>query len=143
MGTPVFQPISAIVATMLVATGTACAADSASEESAPLIEYHRSGGIRGTSDRLTVERDGTATRSRGDTTSEITLAPRVMDRLHRILQQIDWSALQREYAGRGGGADMYEYTLDYGNYTVHAAEAALPEGLQPLVELLDGVLDGS
>jgi hypothetical protein len=143
MSTPVPPPVAAIVATTLVVAGTACAADSASEEGAPLIEYQRSGGIRGTSDRLTVESDGTATHSRGGTTSEITLAPGVMDRLHRILQEIDWGALQPDYPGRSGAADMYDYTLDYRHHTVHAAEAALPPGLQPLIELLDGVLDGS
>lgn len=143
MGTPAPRPVSAIAAVMVVVATTACAADSASQESAPLIEYHRSGGIRGTTERLVVEGDGTGTLTRDDTTGEITLAPRTLNRLQRTLQEIDWTALQREYTGRSGVADMYEYTIVFRNHTVRAAESALPEGLYPLIELLDGVLDGS
>ncbi len=46
----------------------------ASQVSSPLIEYHRSGGLRGTDDRLVIRDDGTATLNRNGRASNTTVA---------------------------------------------------------------------
>ena len=131
-----------IVAILLVLPGIGCTDDTASQENSLLIEFHRSGGIRGTDDRLTIDGDGTATVTRHGTTSTITIDQAVMDRLRRALLEIEFDKLVVDDSPRRGG-DAYEYAITYRNRTLRARETALPGALRPIVELLDGILDGA
>ncbi len=129
-----------IVAILLVLPGIGCTDDTASQENSLLIEFQRSGGIRGTDDRLTIDGDGTATLTRNGATSTITIDRSVMDRLRRALREIEFDKLVVEDSPRRGG-DAYEYAITYRNRTLRARETALPKPLRPLVELLDGILN--
>ncbi len=129
-----------IMAILLVLPGIGCTDDPASQENSLLIEFQRSGGIRGTDDRLTIDGDGTATLTRNGATSTITIDRSVMDRLHRVLREIEFDKLVVEDSPRRGG-DAYEYAITYRNRTLRARATALPKPLRPLVELLDGILN--
>ncbi len=119
----------------------------ASQVSAPLIEYHRSGGIRGTDDRLVIKNDGTATLNRNGRASNTTVASDVMDRLRRALRQSQFGSLRSEYdappGGGGSGADMYNYTITHDGHTVRARDASLPEALHPVISILDRILSNA
>ncbi len=115
----------------------------ASQVSSPLIEYHRSGGIRGTDDRLVIRDDGTATLNRNGTASNTTVASDVMDRLRRALRQSQFGSLRSEYDTPQGGADMYNYTIKHNGHTVRAKDASLPEALHPVISILDRILSNA
>ena len=104
----------------------------ASQVSSPLIEYHRSGGIRGTDDRVVIRDDGTATLNRNGRASSITVASDVMARLRRAVRRSQFASLRSEYQAPPGGADMYEYTITHNGHTVRAKDASLPEALHPV-----------
>ena len=123
--------------TLLVLLSLGCA-DTASQVSAPLIEYRRSGGISGTNDRLVINKDGTATLSRNGNHSIITVEATVMNRLRQRMREIEFGKLPSDTA-RGGG-DMFEYVIKYEGHTVRGNDASLPSSLHPVVELLDRVL---
>ncbi len=120
--------------------GLSCA-DTASQVSAPLIEYRRSGGIRGTDDRLAINNDGTATFPRGGQDSSITVQSGVMSRLRERMRQVEFGNIPSD-TGRGGG-DMFEYVIKYQGHTVRANDASLPSALHPIIELLDRILSGA
>ena len=115
----------------------------ASQVSSPLIEYHRSGGIRGTDDRLVIRDDGTATLNRNGRASDTTVASDVMDRLRRALRQSQFGSLRSEYDTPPGGADMYNYTIKHNGHTVRAKDASLPEALHPVISILDRILSNA
>lgn len=115
----------------------------ASQVSSPLIEYHRSGGIRGTDDRLVIRDDGTATLNRNGRTSDTTVASDVMDRLRRALRQSQFGSLRSEYEAPPGGADMYNYAITHNGHTVRAKDASLPEALHPVISILDRILSNA
>ena len=140
MSASVQHPALAIVAMLLALPGIGCTDDTASQESSLLIEFQRSGGIRGTDDRLTIDSDGTATLTRDGATSTITIDRSVIDRLRRALREIEFDKLVVEDSPRRGG-DAYEYAITYRGRTLHALETALPGPLRPVVELLDGILN--
>lgn len=130
----------AIAAILVVLPGIGCADDTTSQESSLLIEFQRSGGIRGTDDRLTIDGDGTATLTHNGATSTITIDGSLMNRLRRAVGEIEFDKLVVEDSPRRGG-DAYEYSITYGDHTVRARETTLPRPLRPLVELLDGILN--
>ena len=134
------RPALAIVVMLLALPGIGCTDDTASQESSLLIEFQRSGGIRGSDDRLTIDDEGTATLTRDGATSAITIDGSVMNRLRQALREIEFDKLVVEDSPRRGG-DAYEYAITYQGSTVRAPETALPESLRPLVELLDGILN--
>ena len=115
----------------------------ASQVSSPLIDYHRSGGIRGIDDRLMIRDDGTATLSRNGKPSEITVTSDVMDRLKRALGQSQFGSLRSDYEAPPGGADMYDYTITHQGHTVRAKDASLPEALHPVISILDRILSNA
>ncbi len=115
----------------------------ASQVSSPLIDYHRSGGIRGIDDRLVIRDDGTATLSRNGKSSEVTVTSDVMDRLRRALGQSQFGGLRSEYEAPRGGADMYDYAITHNGHTVRAKDASLPEALHPVIAILDRILSNA
>ena len=115
----------------------------ASQVSSPLIDYHRSGGIRGIDDRLVIRDDGTATLSRNGKSSEITVTSDVMDRLRRALGQSQFGGLRSEYEAPRVGADMYDYAITHNGHTVRAKDASLPEALHPVIAILDRILSNA
>ncbi len=115
----------------------------ASQVSSPLIEYHRSGGIRGTDDRLVIKDDGTAILNRNGTASNTTVASDVMARLRRAVRRSQFASLRSEYQAPPGGADMYEYTITHNGHTVRAKDASLPEALHPVISILDRILSNA
>ena len=125
--------------TLLLASGCA---NSAVQESATLIDYHRSGGIRGIDDHLVIRGDGTARLTRNGTDTAISVAPDALDRLLDRLAEAGFSNLEDNYESSPGGADMYQYAITYQGHTVRAKDDSLPPALHPVIELLDRLLQG-
>ncbi len=140
MTAPATCPPLAVWATLLTLMVVGCADDSVTQESTVLIQYQRSGGIRGIDQRLAIDGDGRATLTIDGDTSTITIDANVMSQLRRSIQNVEFAKLDGEYLPQRPGADMYEYTITYQGHTVRAKETVLPQALRPIVELLDAVL---
>lgn len=130
----------AMGAGMLLLTG-GCA-NSTVQENATLIDYHRSGGIRGSDDHLVIHGDGTAILTRNGTDTAVAVAPDALDRLLDRLAEAGFTDLEDNYESSPGGADMYQYAITYQGHTVRAKDDSLPPALHPVIELLDRLLQG-
>lgn len=106
-----------------------------------LVEYRRSGGIRGLDDHLIIGTDGEATLIRRAARFEFTVGSDTLDQLRTVLNAADFPNLRREYLPERQGADLFEYTLNYGGRTVRTKDFAIPEVLQPLIELLNQLVE--
>jgi hypothetical protein len=79
------------------------------------ISYSVSGGIAGWQRTLTIEPDGTATvqviHGPSPGTSRQQVDPTVLKRLHDLVRDPAFAALQRQYLPSPGGADMQDYVV--------------------------------
>jgi hypothetical protein len=106
-----------------------------------LVEYKRSGGIAGRTDRLVIQNDGTVKLSRrGATAIEVTVAADTLARLRTVLQGIRFDTLRSEYLPAQKGADLFEYEIIHNGRRVRTADTAIPPDLAPLITLLNGIL---
>lgn len=101
-----------------------------------LVEYHRSGGIAGREDRLVVRSDGTAHLSQRGIEADFTVAPDTLAQLRTLLAGIDFASLRAEYLPARRGADLFEYVVVYEGRRVRTMDTAVPDTLQPLLQLL-------
>jgi hypothetical protein len=105
-----------------------------------LIEYQRSGGIAGRTDRLVINGDGTARLERRSIATDVTIPADTVARLRALLQGIRFDTLRAEYAPPRPGADMYEYVLVHDGKRVRCGETAVPPELGPLIDLLNRMI---
>lgn len=105
-----------------------------------LIEYQRSGGIAGREDRLVVHTDGTARLYRRGAVSDFTVGGDTLAQLRSLLKTIAFDDLRSDYLPSRPGADFFEYIVVYGNRRVRAMDTAVPAELQPLIQLLNGLV---
>lgn len=129
--------------TTLLATLTLGCATMNTQANPNIIDYQRSGGIRGLNDHLTISEDGSAQLARKAARSEFALDRSVLTEVRDVLGEIDFAALKSEYLPSRPGADMYEYIITHDGHTVRAVETALPSELRPLVDLLNRIIDGT
>ncbi len=106
------------------------------------LEFSRSGGIAGLDDQLTISADGTARLRRRAIRQELDIEPDVMDRLVKTLQDVPFGDLRREYLPPRAGADLIEYMIKVDGHTVRTEDTAIPESLQPLIDLLVQIVEG-
>ena len=105
-----------------------------------LVEYRRSGGLIGASDRLVVRRDGLTTLETRGGGREFTLSDPTLTQLTAALDRADFPALQESYEPKSAGADRFEYAITYRGKTVRARDGAVPDALQPALQILNGIL---
>jgi hypothetical protein len=113
---------------------------SAPEFSGALIEYHRIGGFAGFNDRLVIETNGKAVLTRKTDRVEFILPQVTLDRLIAAFGKAEFNKLGREYLPVRKGNDLIEYTLIYKGQTVHTMDTAVPEVLQPVLEILNQII---
>jgi hypothetical protein len=90
------------------------------------VIYHKSGGIMGLDETLTVRADGTLMlQSRGGNTKTAQVQPSELDKLRELLASPEFAQLQAEY--RAMGADLFTYDI------------TVPSGRPGHVVTMDGV----
>jgi hypothetical protein len=109
----------------------------------PLIEYHRQGGFAGLDDRLIIQDQESATLVQGSDEFHLELEPGMVDELVAQLESIGFSSLQSEYLPKDTGADLIEYELTYKGHTVRTMDTAVPNSLQPILNLLNEIIQSS
>ena len=126
-----------LLPTALAAWLAGCAKAGSSET---LIEYSRTGGIAGFDDRLVIRANGRATLTRRDQPSEFVLDRETLARLQALLDDAQFTRLDAEYLPSGQGADLFTYVLTYRGHTVRTMDTAVPEALQPALDLLNQIV---
>lgn len=108
-----------------------------------LISYHRSGGIGGFEDRLTIYYDGHYELKRRQVERESTLKTGQISQLEGLLKEADFPSLKPEYL-TPVGADLMEYFVTYHSggkkRTVHTDDGAVPKALAPVLAQLDQII---
>lgn len=106
-----------------------------------LILYARSGGFAGMQDRLTVHESGQVSLVRRDQVREYRLDPGKLEALKRAFESSDFSSLRESYPAKG--ADLFTYEITYRGRKVTAMDSAVPATLDPLIRILNDVIDTS
>ena len=105
-----------------------------------LVDYYRTGGIAGLQDRLVIFDNGVAIVSSRTVNQEIELNQTDITRIIQLFDQGRFSALEGNYSGRHGSADLIKYTITYNNKTVSAEDTAIPPSIQPVIDELNRII---
>ena len=111
------------------------------QQSNPFVEYKRSGGFAGLNDHLILNENGTASLTRKSIDSEITVSETNMTQLRSMLESVDFRRLEKEYLASRQGADYIEYQIIYNGHAVRTQDTAIPEPLQPIIDLLNTICE--
>ena len=105
------------------------------------LEYHRSGGIIGLDDQLTIDMEGNAILKSRNAQAEFSLDVETLKRLETLLNNATFTKLKKDYLPAQPGADLIEYTISYNGHTVLMKDTAVPEIMQPVLEFLNHIVD--
>jgi hypothetical protein len=108
-----------------------------------LVDYYRTGGIAGLQDRLVIFDNGVGVVSGRTGNHEIELNQTDIDRIILLFDQGHFSALQGNYSGRHGSADLIRYTITFEGKTVSAEDTAIPPSIQPVIDELNRIINVS
>jgi hypothetical protein len=64
-----------------------------------------------------------------------------VQQLVAALEKARFAGLKGEYSARG--ADLFTYRISYGGHTVTAMDSAVPDALEPVLRMLNEIVDGS
>ena len=109
--------------------------------SSSYLEYRRSGGIIGLDDSLSIDSKGHAVLIRGVVRHELVVDQLTMDQLHARLDAAHFFGLGFGVSSVRRGADLIEYRTTFKGHSVRTMDTAVPPGLLPVLELLNGLLD--
>lgn len=108
-----------------------------------LVAFEQTGGIAGHQDILEIDRDG-----QGRLTTLIDpkalrfeLTPRTLRRLRRQLDRAQLDTLESTYEGDEDVRDDVTFRITYDDHSVQANGTAAPSQLQPLLALLQRIVD--
>ena len=104
------------------------------------IEYSRTGGIAGFDDLLVIQPSGAAMLTRRGESSEFVLDTESLARLQSLLDDAQFARLKAEYLPSGQGADLFTYVITYRGHTVRTMDTAVPQALQPALDLLNQIV---
>jgi hypothetical protein len=151
-------PRSRRVAGLLALATAACLAPPAAQAAAPLaasdaasrpaakprgvlVAYHRTGGIAGFDDRLSVSRHGLAVHTpRAGVPRLFRLSAAELAELADALADADFPSLEPEYLPEVPVSDGFTYTLTHAGKTVVTADGAVPPALAVPISVLDRLL---
>jgi hypothetical protein len=120
---------------LLAATATA------TNPARQLVDYHRSGGIAGLDDRLTISRSGVGVHTpRSGVPRVFRISPATLADLQRALDAADFQSLDPVYRPTTPIADAFTYTITHLGRTVVASDGAVPTPLAPVIDELDRLL---
>jgi len=108
-----------------------------------LGEYRRIGGFAGLDDHLVINMNGQVTLTRKTEQYEFVLDRATMKQLQTLFDNAEFSKLRREYLPSRQGSDLFEYVVTYKGHTVRTMDTAVPESLQPILELLNQIIESS
>lgn len=112
-----------------------------SSASASTIEYRRSGGFAGFNDALTIDAQGHATVTRRTGKAEFDLTVDERNRLVTVFRDVGFASIPEDSTRKPLVPDEISYVIMYQNHTVKTSDTAMPDKLQPIIALLNELLD--
>lgn len=119
----------------------ACAIPNGS--SSALVSYQRSGGIAGADDKLLIAPDGTATLTRKGQQFTFALDVTTVQQIEEMLDKASFTQLPSQMLPGNTCCDLFAYEITYKNHTVRTMDTAVPESLQPALDLLNGIVESN
>jgi hypothetical protein len=107
---------------------------------AVLVDYYRTGGIAGFSDRLVIFDNGIALVSSKTFNREIDLNQTDIDRIITLFDQAQFPKLEGNYSARPGSVDLIKYTISYESVMVSTEDTAIPPSLKPVIAELNRIV---
>lgn len=108
---------------------------------ATLVDYRRSGGFAGVDDHVVIQENGQATLTRRAQQYEFVLDDDTMNQLQTLLDNAEFSKLRGQYLPTRQGSDLFEYLITHNGHTVRTMDTTVPEALQPVLELLNRIIE--
>lgn len=108
-----------------------------------LVGYHRTGGIAGFDDHLTIHENGTALLSRRGTTGTYILANDELVALNTLFEDAQFLDLRSSYPAPTPGADYFSYEITYRGHTVTTEDTGVPPVLSAILGRLNDLLQRS
>ncbi len=106
------------------------------------IDFRRSGGIVGLNDQLTIDDKGRAKLTRRTGTFEFELTQDELARLRLGLRDANFAAIPGDSRRKPFLVpDEISYVIVYQSHTVATSDTAIPEQLQPVIQMLNGIVD--
>lgn len=107
------------------------------------VDYHRTGGFAGVSDRLVIFDNGVALVQSGTTGREVMFNRSELEQVSALFDKAGFSMLEGNYTSRRGGADLMRYSITYKDKTVITEDTAIPQSLEPVIAELNIILRNS
>ena len=107
------------------------------------VDYSRTGGIAGASDRLVIFDNGVAVVSGPSARTEVSLNSTDMALLSVLFNESEFSQLQTNYSAPRNTADLMTYTISYHGKTVTAAQTDIPPSLKTVIDELDQIIQSA
>jgi hypothetical protein len=136
---------------VLLLTPSACSnqpSDQPSDQNdKPSVDYYRSGGFAGLTDRLIIDNNGHCTLQRKNGRFEFNLPAADFQHLRELFQQADFFNLAGEYLPEKSGADLFTYIITYrssgSEHTVRTIDGTVPAALMPVIIQLNSIVSNN
>jgi hypothetical protein len=105
-----------------------------------LVDYQRTGGLAGFSDRLVIFDNGVALISTRKVTTEIALNQSELERINALFSTSGFVDSDTNYTSARGGADLLQYRISYNGMTVYTEDTAIPGRIQPILDEMNRIV---
>lgn len=105
------------------------------------IDYIRSGGLIGANDHLSIDPSGHAKLTRRTGNSEFDLTRDELTAILAAFQSVDFVSLTESEMPAGIPIDGFSYTITYQGHTIKTADTAVPKSLEPVLVVLNKIVD--
>lgn len=131
-----------LITAVLVSGCTGFKTPSVSRAAPPAIfvDYQRSGGFAGVSDRVVIFDNGVMLLSDGRSNTESSLNQTQLERIGAVFTTAKFAELEGNYTSGRGGADLFQYSISYHGKTIRTEDTAIPPPLQPVIDEMDSIL---
>lgn len=132
---------SALVLTLITFLIASCGpGPTVTEEGGWPLVFQRTGGIAGFDHRLTIGGDGTALWQDGEERLEFQVGEETRTALQAVLEAADFRQLSVVTPEPPVGADLFFYSITYDGMTVSFHDEAVPAGIEPVLNLINGII---
>lgn len=105
-----------------------------------LVEYQQTGGIVGIDDMIVVFLDGRASVTRSGRLTTTFIQSDSFERLGQRLERSKFHTLNSTYSPAVDCCDLITYRITYKGQTIWMTDTAIPEELQPVIDILNEIM---
>jgi hypothetical protein len=107
-----------------------------------LVDYHRTGGIAGFDDHLTITGNGATVVTTRNVQKQYVLSSKELNDLVALFESTGFSSLNQQDLPmvKVTGNDFFVYSIEFRGHKLEAIEYAFPEKIDPLIERLNNLI---